>query len=283
MTQSRSLREYDDPVDRIRLHRQVSNNPIVVLEGQSDKRFYQRLFPDIAVDYFPVGTRATVLKVAQGVHFNGCKRVVCAVDRDFDSVVSEHESRLPNVIAYDNADLEAMLIDSKTFDDFIEEVASADKLSSYGGVSAVRNHIRNESRLVARIRYSNASSGWGLSFDKVDIVAKSKVADGRVLIASVCNALLADRDDNSLRHEDLLVIARGDDTYCPHSGNALFRGRDALTILGVLLRRLIGSLKHGDASSGEHLARSLRLATRREYVEGLAWWSRLVAELELGE
>jgi hypothetical protein len=278
MTESpSSLYAFDRIADRIKQARQVSSAPAVVVEGKGDRRFLSRLSALRDADVYIAGTRDRVLTTAHDVVQLSLSRVVCVVDRDFDDVVSQAEVDLAVLIAYDNADLEAMLWTSAALEALLEEVGSEEKLEAFGGTEALRDAVNSVLAPVCRLRRANALEGWGLPFDAVDLASKIDLRTLSLSVQSLCDALW--RPDLGVAKSQLYeVAADGSVPTCPHSGAELIRGKDAVAVTGVALRRLIGSLTHQQAS-GDRLEETLRLASSDAHVSTTRWLSRVGAAL----
>ncbi|GAB2829009.1 DUF4435 domain-containing protein [Lentzea nigeriaca] len=281
MTES-SLRKYDLLADRIRFHRQSTMDPIVVVEGVTDARMCSRLLGRLNVVPFIAGTRSNVLEAAVKLAEYGTLKVACLVDRDFDDVIEAHSS-VTTVVTYDNADLESMLIQTKAFDAVVDEFGSDEKVESYGGSSNVRTTIVELSYPLARIRRQNANESWGLRFDALDLPGRVQDKKGSAVslpIAPLCDALLSCSPDSSASRIDVLTAAAAEDSVCPYTGKPRYRGRDALTILAVMLRSRLGSYKKQEMN-GELLAQVLRLTASFDFVVDTPWWSRLSLQLQI--
>jgi hypothetical protein len=272
-----SLRDFDRIADRIRQHRQVDKRPVAIGEGPSDRRFVDRVLPRGSVSFFEAGTRSEVLNTAQEVAAMGVDRVAGVVDRDFDDVVAELEQGGSPVVTYDDADLEAMLWWSRALDDVLEEIGSETKLRSFGGPAAVRSVVAEIARPIQRLRRANALHGWGLPFDSLDLRQRMKVSSLEMSIQSLCDALWD--PDAGIERAELYAAAEGfEECQCPATGRALIRGRDALAVTGVLLRRAIGSLSHQQAHP-DRLSEALRLRATEATVGGTAWRQKVTAML----
>ena len=280
MTQGPSLRDFDRPADRIRLHRQARFAPVIVVEGRTDKRLHERVLP-FEVDIFVAGTRQEVLEAAAQLSAHRLRAAVGVVDRDFDDAVGlAIASGLP-VVAYDGADVEAMLFMSSALAHLLAELASSQKLAAAGGHEGIRDRVVSTLRPVSTLRRFNALHGWGLAFDAVDLAGKMKVQNPRLEPRSLIDALLRASDYATVGRVELEAgVASDDDLTCPESELPLFRGRDALAVLGVLLRREVGGCKHQQCQS-EHLASVLRLAVDPGDLLGVPWYARLTSALGL--
>lgn len=272
MTES-SLREYDRPADRIRLHRQSSENSILVTEGPSDQRLCERVFHSYRIDYFPVGSRNSVLEVAFEHSSLDIKNICYLVDRDFDEEVESAERVNPTVVPYDNGDLEAMLIESKTLDALLKEYASETKLANYGGPEAVRTHLISQVSIVASLRAANAAYSWGISFDDVDISDRYK--EGVIKSQPLIDALLTASPESAATKANLVESAANPAPICPTTQRTLFRGRDAIALLPSMLKKAIATRK--DKLGADALESTLRLAASPELLSDTSWFQRVIA------
>lgn len=277
-----SLREFDRLADRIRLHRQARANAVAVVEGPTDERVAREVLPAV-VDYFVAGSRAGVLEaVADACRVHGLAQVVGLVDRDFDDVVISAIAEGLPIVAYDGADLEAMIFHSPALDRLLGEMASPDKLEAFGGVAAVRSKVMDLIGHVSILRTLNATERWYLCFDKVDLGDRIKVQSLAFQLAGYIDALVRASDDVPVNRATIAgAIPDVPTPTCPDSAQVLFRGRDAVSVLGVLLRRAIGGCQKPQVES-EYLAGVLRLSVRRPDLEPTPWFERASSMLELG-
>ncbi len=283
-----SLRKFDSPVDRIRQHRQSSKRPILVLEGISDERFCARIFGRDIVDCFVVGTRDVVLETVEQLYKIGVDRIVGIVDRDFDDVVSAFELRGVPVVPWDNADLEAMLAFTSAFNDMLMEIGSTDKIRKYGGVSHIQEHASTTVVPIAKIRSTNSRARLGFTIDGVDIATKvrlvaeiaSKPPRPQLVTQALCDAIVSASEHAAGTRVHLIEALDTSDRYCLTTGNSYVRGKDMLAVVGVMLRRAIGSLRKAETGS-DQLSRVLRLAANIELLKETPWWTRMAAELKL--
>lgn len=264
----------DRIADRIRLHRQVDSRPVIVVEGKSDQRFVGRVISADLIVTFIAGTRSAVIAAAADVAAMRLHRVACVVDRDFDDLVALAESAHLPIAPYDGADLEGMLWSTPALDDLIQELGSTDKLATFGGVETLRSAVDEALRPVCRLRRANALNGWGLNFD--EHLALERRVNVRTLTLSrqsLCDSLW--RDDLGIGKAVLYGTAQqGEDALCPSTGQNLIRGKDALAVAGVGLRRRIGNLGQRETTSAR-LAESLRLCTTASAVERTQWREKL--------
>lgn len=256
-----SIRDFDRPDDRIRLHVQVDARPVALVEGESDRRFIQKLSSDEVVA-FSCGGRPNALSVTASLVGNISNEIACVVDRDFDDFSDGDVDGLP-VFPYENADLEGMLCVAGAVSELVAEFGSASKLEQAGGLDVVEKAILSIALKVAALRRANAQHRWGLAFDSVDIARKVDGATIQLKTEPYCRALAA-TSESAPQVSHLIDIATGsvqiaDPAICPRVGARYFRGRDYLAVLGVTLTRKIGSQRRESVDS-ETLARVLRLS-----------------------
>ncbi len=274
------LYAYDRVADRIRLHRQVDASPVIIGEGDADRRFVNRVVPE-RYDFFIAGTRDRVLEAGRQVVRLGIDRVACVVDRDFDGSVAAAESEALPIAAYDNADLEAMLWGTSVLDDVIQEVGSRQKVNAFGGTAAVKQAAVEAVLPLQRLRRANAVHGWGLRFDSLDLRRKISMTTLDIRIESLCDALWnADLGVHKSRLYE--AAASYPEAICPVTGQQLVRGRDALASLGVLMRRAVGNLKFHEAHS-DRLSEAVRLRATESTLASTQWLHRLRRHLEIRE
>lgn len=271
-----SLQDFDDVAGRIRLHSQADARPFVVVEGFSDRSVCLEVWGE-AVVVFRAGPKPQVLRVAGDLRRQACANGVALVDRDVDScgATCPHAGPVP-VVHYDSGDLEAMLLLTPALDRLLEALASGDKLSAFGGTAEVRRLAVEVGASLARLRRYNEEHNLGVAFDRVDLTSKIDPAAltlrAQPLAAALSGELLTQA--TALRSLQTEVEFR-----CPDSSLPDFRGRDALAVVAVALRRRIGSLRH-ETAHPDHLERVLVLAATRPQLERTPWFSRMSAALE---
>lgn len=274
-----SLRAYDRLADRLRLHRQADSRPIVVVEGESDRRLVRDVVGDGEAAMFVGEGRSGVLAVASAMKGMGIDRVVCLVDRDFDDLVEVAIAAALPVVAYDGADLEDMLMGSPSALRAIEELASNEKLVSYG-LDALLARVRDQATPLARLRRGNAINSWGLVFDSVDVRSKVDKRTLELNVLALCMALAPTVGGVSVG-ELQAVAAAGACVECPRTGRRLLRGRDQLAFIGVALRKLVGS-RPKEQTDPDFLAAVLRSSANPEWLRATAWFGCVASVAQLG-
>ena len=273
------LQRFDNLADRIRLHRQADDRPVIVGEGEADRRFLERVLTGETASYFLAGTRNTVVEVSGRAATLKVDRIACVVDRDFDDMIAESETGGVPLVVYDNADLESMLWFSPLLDDVVEELGSSGKLKALGGIDNVRQVVLDAIRPLQRLRRANAVYRWGLPFDTLDIRRKMSITTLTISPQRLCDSLW--RAELGVEKRELYEAASSfPEATCPATGQPLVRGRDALAALGVVLRRAAGNLTFQDAQS-DRLAEIVRLRATKDAVSSTLWYRDLRTQLQL--
>ncbi|MFD8112016.1 DUF4435 domain-containing protein [Streptomyces microflavus] len=236
-----SLRHYDNLTDRIRQHRQVDKRPIVIVEGTTDEEFLVDVFGEMWALFSAAG-RANVISHLKEV-LKSTDNVYGVVDRDFDDEVAAAEAERLPVMTYRNADLEGMLASQDTL-----KVV----LGSFGREGAtnldlaqVLSEVEQLTRPISLLRRANYLREWGLKFDAVEPAEKINQRDLNFNVVGYCQALVT----ASLKPpplSEVIEVATGKTPTplptCPHGAVNYYNGKDFAAVLGVFLRKKLGSL-----------------------------------------
>lgn len=262
MTSGSSLREYDRPADRIRLHRGAVKRPVLIVEGPDDELV---LRPHLdGVDIFPVDGKGNAEQCAQQLASWGFESFACVTDRDFDDTVVPSEIQHAH-LHYDGRDLESMLIALGVLAKVLTHQGSRAKLESLGGADEVVDRLSDEVGPIGALRQENSRNGWGLAFDAVDLADKIDPRTLR-LKANSYGAALVTASTTSITNADVQkVLTEG---TCSEP-----RGKDVVAAVGAALRRAAGTLDRAACREGvltAQLHSSCDLALERS-----AWLERL--------
>lgn len=232
LSELRSLRDFDRPADRIRQHRQVSSAPVLIVEGTEDYLVLRSHLP--GVEIFPADGKPNVIDAARTLQSWAVERFLCVTDPDFDSA-EEIEDISSVHHPYRGRDLEAMLIAMGVLATVLEHQGSARKIAALGGPDALIHELKTCVAPVTALRRKNASEGWGLAFDKVDMAGKIDRDRLRLRSANYCAALLQ-ASTSTISSSAVLAEAE-------HAENlADYRGKDVMVAAGVALRKRAGTL-----------------------------------------
>jgi hypothetical protein len=233
------------------MHRQVYAGAIVLVEGDSDSRYFSNIYRCKVVFADGKSNALSVLDILEGEGYSG---IVCIVDADFwhlDGNIPKKD----NVLITDTHDLETMMLQTQAFDKLISEYKS-----SIGYLRWVSE------RLKLKLDFKDLDFGkfvdrrtWAVDQEKMLhlIIKRSKIhMDQKAVI-------IDELDELHKQSPDVWQICSG---------------HDLLNMLSVGLKTVLGT---HDSKSVDHdvLARSLRLAYERNLFEK----TRLYGELRQWE
>lgn len=246
-----SLAPFDSVGDRIRQHRQADKRSVLVVEGGSDQRLIDRLTGERWV-IFPAGSRGRVAPAVFRAQELGVKRIAGLIDRDFDNYFENLNAE--SVFSWAEADLEAVLIRGPWFENLLQEMGSDDKIDAAGGAATLRPIAIGIAGVVGKTRRANAQYGWGIDFKTFEWIKKVDAASLTMALAKFGAAIeaLVDGKDEKAQLRELLRSA--DSTN--DGGIGSFRGKDALEVMKLALKRKYGNTSSTDAHI---LAAALRL------------------------
>jgi len=225
-----SVRDLDRVEDRIRMHRQVERETILLVEGPSDALVLRPLIDNVKV--FAANTKSNVYSAISALGSWGITGVRGVVDRDFDE-----DAEVTGIIAWQGRDLENMLIGLGVLADVIEHQGSDVKIAKVGGAGALVDRLVKSLSEVSRLRRINTREGLGLPFDDVSLASKVSQKTLVLDFTSYLTSLLS-KAGYPVQVDQLKarVSSEEDDALGP-------RGKDVVALAGVALRSVAGNLK----------------------------------------
>jgi Protein of unknown function (DUF4435) len=260
------VREYisaDREANAIRLRRSVFYGTFLLVEGTSDKIFYERFVDREACEVVTVSgkpsSKIRVIEVLDILEKSSFQGILAIVDADFDRLeTSSHNS--PNLLRTDTHDLETMLIKSLALDKVIAEFGSPEKITKFGDV---RTALLQAGLSIGYLLWVSRLDGLNLTFSGITfskfINEQTLCIDEIKLIQEVKNKSQALSLDNKNLQQRL--IKQKSNSHDPWQ---VCCGHHLVEILSFGLRKTIGSFKPTDIEPNS-LERSLRLAYEEAY------------------
>jgi len=261
------MREYlsvDRDANAIRLQRSTFSGTFILVEGSSDRIFYERFVDKFTCTLIIISGKPSsklrivaVLNILESSDFQG---VLAIVDADFDHLeVSLHSS--PNLLRTDTHDLETMLLNSPALDKVIAEFGSEEKIARFG--RDVRTALLDAGMPIGYLLWISQLEALNLTFDGIVfsrfINDETLRIDESKLIQEVKNKSQAP----ALKSEELqrrLTNQRNES----HDPWQVCCGHDLVEILSLGFRKAIGSAKVSDVEPSS-LECNLRLAYEEAY------------------
>ncbi len=230
-----SMRDSDDVAGRIRLHVQGEAGPILVVEGPDDEDLLTPYLPHVSI--FPADGKRRALEAAEELRGFEAAVIQVVVDADFDPEIDEALSQV--VLPYAARDLEMMLISLGGLHEVMRSQGSRLKLAALGGIDAAVERVLSAAESIARLRQFNADNGIGINFEKLKLDTRHDLKTLELKVEPLLITI-------SQRHSEVLQRADLEDAIrTPLRGDRGARGKDAMMIAGVALRRLAGDRSAG--------------------------------------
>lgn len=270
----RDLLSDDRFANQIRLRRSLHKGTFLLVEGSSDKTFYERFVEKSECELVVISGKPSskqrvisVLKILEESNFQG---VLAIVDVDFDRLTPPTDQKSANLLYTDSHDLETMLINSPAFDKVISEFGSQEKISEFN--QDIRLVILESAVPIGYLRWISLGDRLNLTFEGITfskfIDEKTLRIDELQLIDVVTKKSQAFSLKEDLQQQ-LMDTKNGDrDSWqicCSH---------DLVEILSFGLRKTIGSNKATDVEP-INLERNLRLAYETVYFQGTQLYSHI--------
>lgn len=262
------MRDYlsvDRDANAIRLQRSTFSGTFLLVEGSSDKVFYERFVDKVACILIISSNDSSnkklwIIKVLSILGKSNFQGIIAIVDADFDHLKVSSDA-IPNLIRTDTHDLETMLLNSSALEKVIAEFGSEEKISKFS--RDIRIALVEAGISIGYLRWISQTDELNLTFNGIKfskfIDDKNLQIDELKLIQEVKNQSKA----FGLKSEDLQqrLTNQKSDSYDPWQ---VCCGHDLVEILSLGLRKAIGTAKASDVEPNS-LERSLRLAYEETY------------------
>jgi Protein of unknown function (DUF4435) len=259
----REFLSVDRDANAIRLQRSIFSGTFLLVEGSSDKIFYERFIDKTACKLVIISgkpsSKLRVIAVLEILNKSNFQGVLAIVDADFERL--ETFSYNPNLLRTDSHDLETMLINSFALDKVIADFGSEEKINKFG--RDVRIALLEASMSLGYLRWISQRDGLNLAFSGITF---SKFIDEQSLQIDESKLVQEVRNKSQaflLQNEDLqqrLTNQKSSD----HDPWQVCCGHDLVEILSLGLRKAIGSFKASDVEPSS-LERNLRFAYEEAY------------------
>ena len=249
----------------IEMHRLAHAGAFLVVEGRDDLRFWRR-WRHSYCELVDGEGKKNVINGVRRLDSRGVRGVLGVVDSDYDTFRGED---LPsaNLVATDAHDLECVLCRSQALEAVLAEHGDPSKIRRFedGTGLAVRQSLLNRALVFGRVRL--AATLW----DDTRVMPELRVprfldeetwiVDGAALMDAV--VARSGRDRETWRNR-VASFASADPWF-------VARGHDMVEILRIGLRKVLGNM--GATVGRDDIARDLRLAVSREYLEATGLWA----------
>lgn len=261
------MREFltdDRDANQIKLRRSTFFGTFLLVEGSSDKVFYERFIDKIACQVVVMTGKTRVIAVLDILDRSNFKGILAIIDADFDRLENSVDESI-NLLRTDTHDLETMLIDSPALDKVMAEFGSEEKIAKLQ--LDVRTSLVEAGISIGYLRWISQSDGLNLTFSDLRF---SKFIDEKTLQMNELDLIQEVKNKSqafSLNTEDLQRrIATENNKGFNHW--QVCCGHDLVEILALGLRKAIGTM----SVDVDSLERSLRLAYEEVYFRKTQLW-----------
>ncbi|MDJ1172623.1 DUF4435 domain-containing protein [Roseofilum capinflatum] len=268
----------DRDANAIRLKRQTFTGAFLLVEGGSDKKFYQRFTDDnckIEILSGKPSSKQRVIKVLEFLENDNFAGVLAIVDADFDCL-ENIETSSPNLLRTDTHDLETMLLESPALDKVIAELGSEQKVEQFQKLGkSVRMALREAGMVLGYLLWISQIDGLNLKFEGIQyskfINDKTLDINPQTFIQEVINKSKL----YSLKVSELqerLNQQKSDD----HDPWQVCCGHHLVDILSLALCKAIGNQKPTEVKA-DRLEICLRLAYEEAYFQETQLYLKICA------
>ncbi|MBP0027509.1 DUF4435 domain-containing protein [Roseofilum sp. Guam] len=252
----------------IRFKRQTFTGSFLLVEGGSDKKFYQRFTHEnckIEIVSGKPSSKQRVIEVLQILENDNFAGVLAIVDADFDRL--EHpKTSSPNLLRTDTHDLETMLLQSWALDKVVSELGSENKIERFQKLGkSVRIALLDAGIVLGYLLWISQIEELNLKFKGIQykkfINNETLDIDSQNFIQEVIN----NSQLHSLKVPELqerLNAQKSDD----HNPWQVCCGHHLVEILSLALCKAIGNQNSTDVKA-DQLDIFLRLAYEEAYFE----------------
>ncbi|MCD4800956.1 MAG: DUF4435 domain-containing protein [Methanococcoides sp.] len=247
----------DDIANNVRMMRTQFRGSVLIIEGSTDMRLYQRFVDDKRCKVIPANGKENAIKVIQILKRSKMEGVLTIVDADFwrvDGIRNKND----NVLVTDTHDLETMLIASEALDRLLEEFTSQYKVEALH--MPIRQLLLYTAMPLGLFRWLSSSGKDKLSlrFKDIDFDHFMEVQPLSINIKRLIREVKVNSHGHSLNERAIrkkLMKMLGED----HDPWQICSGHDVVEILAFGLREIFGNLDAHHTNEGI-IDRSLRLA-----------------------
>ena len=247
----------NDIANNIRMTRTLHSGPIIIAEGTTDIRVYERFFLKNVCIFIPSYGKNNAISALYILEKDKLKRILVIVDSDFWKLESAIPNN-PNLMVTDTHDLETMIISSETFNNILNEFGSLIKIKKIG--TSIRNILLKNSLPLGYLRWISSPTKLNLSL-KFKGIDYNKFIDKKAFSVDLIKLIeeILNNSNNTSINKQLLIDEvkkledKGFDPWHVCSGH------DLIEICTIGFKKIFGN-KRSKSLSSEALDAILRLS-----------------------
>jgi hypothetical protein len=243
---------------QIRFVRQVHKGAILILEGETDGRVFANFIDSSKCEIEIAFGKANLLDAVDRLEEEGFPGVVAVADADFDRLLPKTYT-FESFCLTDKHDLDLTIFASAALDKYILQYSDRRLCEKYfnGDVLAIRDKIMEAALPFAYCRLASERHDLGIYFKNLKHDELVSVDDLSTMTDELISELIT-RSSGRCTEAELKAYVAWEAAQM-HDPYQLANGHDVAAILGVSLRKLIGSRRDVHTWASE-IEAGLRLA-----------------------
>ncbi len=282
--QNRSLRNADSIANSLIAKRRYPGNyflSFLLVEGETDKKLFEG-FIEPTKCYISIAygkeKAIEIVSILERSNFSG---VLAIVDADFDILEAKY-SNLLNLIFTDTHDIEIMMIEAPSFEKFLREYGSEEKISNFTRKFGhdIRSLIVERTLPIGYLRWISLRENLSFDFQKLEFgkfVNKDTLEVDVQKLIGILQARLRASGEVSKRHicTDKAIQEKIEQlASASHHHSQVCCGHDVVSLLSIGLRKALGS-HNANSMDADHIEASLRLAFEQIHFEKTQLYSSI--------
>lgn len=246
-----TTRTVGDVVAEILMSRTAFSGSFLVLEGETDSKFFSRRVAKVQSQIVIAGGKSTVCNAVARAYLLGHAGIVGVVDDDYDSICG---TPIPSahIVRTDARDIESLLLRSRALELVIHELGDHAKIAAFETAEGVtvREALVSRGLLFGKLRLLDRQKGWKFNFDELSPWRFADRQNWTIDEAAVIAFVSSQTNSPPAALASCLAGIVVRDPF------AILHGRDTATILAMGFRNALGNYQH----PVDRICQMLRLA-----------------------
>lgn len=228
-----------DIANDARMTRTLHPGAILIVEGTTDSRVYERFINPSKCKLIPANGKDNAIGALSILEKSGFKRILTIVDADFwrlDGI----DPKTSNLLLTDTHDLETIIISSDAFDKVLNEFGSVNEMKKLG--KPIRDMLLESGIIIGFLRWLSSPSKdslslnfKNLSFDKFLDQYTLRVDIDNLIKEVKINSNNSTLDEKAIKQKIIMLMKEGYDPWQVCSGH------DLVQILSFGLLNIFGN------------------------------------------
>lgn len=246
------------------IRRRNLNCCYLIVEGFSDYKLFKRFINDNICEVKFVDGKENVIQAIDSLNKTKTPGILGIVDSDFDRIIKGNLNR-DNLLETDTHDIETMIIESKTLDDFLIEYVNLKKLEEFIKQKDVdfKNVILNAGIKIGNLRFLSVKEKLELKFNEIDYSKFINYQDFNFNENELIKEVVNNTENCKLSCDEIKTKL---DFWKKQSVDSwqICCGHDLTKLISIVFSNILKSFKDNELNSNE-VERVLRLSYQYKY------------------